>query len=186
MNPSTQEIISAFEDLPAEDVIILPNNKNILLAAQQAVKISDKNVTVVPSVSVPQGIAAMFAYEQNGGLKEVTENMTASLDDIQTVQITTATRSVEIDEVQVKEGQVIGLLENHLVASGDNIADVLLDTLEKAQLEDVELITLYYGQNYSEEEANRIVEVLQSKYGELEMEVHAGGQPHYQLILSLE
>lgn len=186
MNPSTQEIIEAFEDLPAEDVIILPNNKNILLAAQQAVKMAEKNVTVVPSVTVPQGIAAMFAYEQNGSLETVSEGMTASLDDIQTIQITTATRTVEIDDVQVKEGQVIGLLENHLVASGENIPAVLEDTLKKAKMDDVELITLYYGKDYSEEEANRIADVLQSTYEEVEMEVHAGGQPHYQLILSLE
>jgi len=186
MNPSTQEIIAAFEDLPSQQIIILPNNKNILLAAQQAVELSVKQVKVVPSVSVPEGIAAMFAYEKDGDLEPVAKAMQAALDEIQTIQITTATRTVEIDDVQVKEGQVIGLLENKLAAAGDEIQDVLDHVMEKAMLEDIELITLYYGENYTEEEAQKTAERMMSKFEGIEAEVHAGNQPHYQLIISLE
>jgi len=186
MNPSTQEIMASFEDLPAQSVIILPNNKNILLAAQQAVELSVKNVAVVPSVSVPEGIAAMFAYEKDGKLDPVVEGMKAALEDIQTIQITTATRTVEIDDVQVKEGQVIGLLENKLAAAGDDIQDVLDQVLDKAKMDEVELITLYYGEDYSEEETQKTADRLMSKYDSIEAEVHAGNQPHYQLIISLE
>jgi len=186
MNPSTEEILNAFKHLPAENIIILPNNKNILLAANQAVELADKQVMVVPSVSVPEGIAAMFAYEKDAALKDAAATMTAAMKEIQTVQITMATRSVDIDDVQVKEGQVIGLLQNQLAASGESINDVLLQTLDKAEMENVELITLYYGQDFSEEEAKKSADILMDQYPDIETEVHAGNQPHYQLIISLE
>ncbi|MBN2555353.1 MAG: DAK2 domain-containing protein [Anaerolineales bacterium] len=186
MNPSTEEILNAFKHLSAENIIILPNNRNILLAANQAAELADKHVVVVPSVSVPEGIAAMFAYEKDAALKDAAAAMTAAMKEIQTIQITMATRTVDIDDVQVKEGQVIGLLQNQLTSSGESINDVLLQTLDKARMDNVELITFYYGQDYSEEEAQKSADILMEQYPDIETEVHAGNQPHYQLIISLE
>jgi DAK2 domain fusion protein YloV len=186
MNPSTQEILSSFEDLPTDKVIILPNNKNIVLAANQASELTVKEVSVIPSVSVPQGIAAMFAWEPNGDFASVSENMKGSLDDVQTAEITTATRSVEIDGVNCEAGQVIGLLNGKLACSGDSLDQVLMETLELAEAASRELITLYYGEDLSAMDANQLSDRIREHYDEQELEVHEGGQPHYQLILSIE
>jgi DAK2 domain fusion protein YloV len=186
MNPSTQEILSSFEDLPTDKVILLPNNKNIVLAANQASELTVKEVCVIPSVSVPQGISAMFAWEPNGDFTSVSENMKGSLDDVQTAEITTATRSVEIDGVTCEAGQVIGLLNGKLACSGDSLDQVLMETLEIANAASRELITLYYGEDLSAMDANQLGDHIREQYTEQELEVHEGGQPHYQLILSIE
>jgi DAK2 domain fusion protein YloV len=186
MNPSTQEIIDAFEPLPSDHIILLPNNKNIILAAQQAVKMTKKTVAVVPSVSVPQGIAALFAFNADGQFDHVVEAMKAAYQDLQWCEITTATRSVEIDGVQVEEGQVISLVNGKLTCSGDSIGDVLLDSLEKAQVTEAELVTLYYGVDLSHKDAQMFSELAQAKFPEQEFELHNGGQPHYQFIVSIE
>jgi dihydroxyacetone kinase-like predicted kinase len=186
MNPSTQEILESFEDLPTDKVILLPNNKNIVLAAKQAAELTVKQVTVIPSVSVPQGIAAMFAWEAAGEYKQVGESMAAALEDVQTAEITTATRSVEIDGVTCETGQVIGLLNGKLACSGDTLEQVLLETLETADANSGELITLYYGADLSAMDANQLGDRIRETYPEQELEVHEGGQPHYQLILSIE
>ena len=186
MNPSTKEIIDAFEDLPTDQIIILPNNKNILLAAEQAKEMSAKSVAVIPSVSVPQGIAALFVYDRNGEFDPTVEAMSSAIHDLQSAEITTATRSVEIDGVSVEEGQVIGLLNGKLACSGDTLEEVLMDTLATAQAEESELITLYYGEELTAEGANSLSSEINGKYPDLEVEVHRGGQPHYQIILSIE
>jgi dihydroxyacetone kinase-like predicted kinase len=186
MNPSTQEILNSFEDLPTDKVILLPNNKNIVLAANQAAELTVKQVTVIPSVSVPQGITAMFAWDPGGDFNLVSENMAATLDDVQTAEITTATRSVEIDGVTCEAGQVIGLLNGKLACSGDTLEKVLVETIEKADTASRELITLYYGEGLSAMDANQLGDRIRELYSEQELEVHEGGQPHYQLILSIE
>jgi hypothetical protein len=186
MNPSTQEILSSFEDLPTDKVILLPNNKNIVLAANQAAELTVKQVSVIPSVSIPQGIAAMFAWEPDSDFATVSQNMTGVLDDVQTAEITTATRSVEIDGVNCEAGQVIGLLNGRLACSGDTLDQVLLETLAKADTSSRELITLYYGEDITAMDANQLGDRIRDQYSEQELEVHEGGQPHYQLILSIE
>ena len=186
MNPSTQEILEAFENLPTTKVIILPNNKNIILAAQQACELTVKNVAVVPSVCVPQGIAALFALNRDGDLEENVNAMIASFEDLQAAEITTATRSVEIDGVAVSKGQVISLLNGRLVTAGDDLEQVLTETLTQSKMENAELITLYYGADLTAEIANQLADNIRQKWSEQEVEVIEGGQPHYQLILSIE
>lgn len=186
MNPSTKEIIQAFEDLPTDKIVILPNNKNIILAAQQAREMSDKTVVVIPSVSVPQGIAAMFAFNRDGEFEPTVDAMNAALNDLQSAEITTATRTVEIDGVSVKEGQVIGLLNGKLACSGNTLEEVLVDTLGRAKAEDNELITLYAGADLSPDQAQSLADKITELYPDQEIEVHRGGQPHYQIILSIE
>jgi dihydroxyacetone kinase-like predicted kinase len=186
MNPSTQDILNSFENLPTDKIIILPNNKNIVMAANQAKEVTVKQVAVVPSRTIPQGLSAMLSLHPDEELNSVAEKMTKALENVRTGEITTATRSVEIDGVKVESGQVIALLDGKLVASAGSVEDGCLELLEKANAAEHELITLYYGQDMSHAEANRIADVIRSKYSSQEVEVQEGGQPHYQFIMSVE
>lgn len=186
MNPSTQEILAAFENLPTEKVIILPNNKNIIMAAQQAREVTVKKVVVVPTRNVPQGLAAMLAYNPDDELDDVAEKMNKSLDSVKAGEITVATRSVEIDGVEVKDGQVIALLDGRLVVSAQSVEDGVLELLKKACDEEDELVTLIYGEDVSQNEANHIVDLVRKAHPGLEVELQDGGQPHYQFIVSIE
>jgi DAK2 domain fusion protein YloV len=186
MNPSTQEILNAIENLPTDKIIILPNNKNIILAAQQAADITLKDVTVIPAVSIPQGVSAMLYLEPDGEFSKVIENMKSAINDIQSGELTIATRSVEIDGVAVQEGQVIGLLNGKLAASGDDLSETLIKLLKKTDVEHSELITLYYGEDLSIMHANKIADIVRERWPNIEVELVDGGQPHYQIIFSVE
>lgn len=186
MNPSTQEILAAVEELPTSEIIILPNNQNILLATRQAVEMTKKQVVVVPSTSIPQGITAIFSLDQASDLEKNAQVMEESLTEIQSAEITTATRSVEIDGVKVQDGQVIGLLNGKLACSGDSLEQVMHETLTHAQAENGELITFYYGADLPADLANELAGKIKSNWPDQEVEVIDGGQPHYQAILSIE
>jgi len=186
MNPSTRDILSAFENLSTDKVIILPNNKNILMSANQASVVTVKDVLVVPSRSVPQGLTAMLALDPGADLHAVAEKMTKALTSVKTGEITVATRTVEIDGVKVKQGQVIALLDGKLVAAAKTVEQGVLELLKKAGTDKHELITLFYGQDLPHAEANRIADVVRGKYPGLEVEIQDGGQPHYQFIISVE
>jgi DAK2 domain fusion protein YloV len=147
MNPSTEEFLKSVEELPTDQILILPNNKNIILAAQQAADLSEKEVRVIPCTSIPQGITAMLGINPDGQLSEVAEAMSKSLKDVQSVELTVATRSVVIDEVQVEEGQTIGLLDGKLAVASTDLESGLLGILEKANTDDAELITFYSGED---------------------------------------
>jgi dihydroxyacetone kinase-like predicted kinase len=185
-NPSTQDILNSFADLPTDKVIILPNNKNIIMAANQAKEVTVKQVAVVPSRTVPQGLAAMLSLNPEGELDAVAEKMTRALDNVKTGEITVAVRSVEIDGVKVETGQVIALLDGKLVASAGSLEEGCLALLGKAGAEEHELITLFYGENLSHGDANRIADLIRQKYPSQEVEVQEGGQSHYQFIVSIE
>ena len=186
MNPSTQELVTAFENLPTDKVIILPNNKNIILAAQAAKEITVKKVEVIPCRTVPQGLAAMMRLAPDGDLEKIAQEMTNAIDDIETGEITIATRSVEIDGVKVKEGEVIALLNGKLIFSIDSIEAAVLKLLEKAHADHFELITLFSGADIQRREVDHIVDEVRSHYPEQEVEVQDGGQPHYPFIISIE
>jgi uncharacterized protein len=186
MNPSTQDILGSFENLPTDKVIILPNNKNILMAANQAKSVTIKQVEVVPSRTIPQGLAAMLSLQPDGELAAVAEKMTKSMEHVRTGEITTATRSVEIDGVKVETGQVIALLDGRLVASAGSVEEGILAFLEKVNAEEHELVTLFYGEDMTHVESNRIADVIRNRFPNLEVEIQEGGQPHYQFIISVE
>jgi len=186
MNPSTQEILSAFENLPTDKVVILPNNKNIILAAQAAKEVTVKNVHIVPSHTIPQGLAAMMHLNPDGEVEAVAAKMTRALDDVTSGEITIATRSVEIDGVAVEKGQVIALMNGALVLSAASVEQACMRLLENADAASHELITLFYGEDLAPAEANRIVDLIRSAYPSQEIELQYGGQPHYQLIISVE
>ena len=186
MNPSTEEILSACESLPTDKIIILPNNKNIILAAQNVVAVSSKKVIVIPSRSIPQGISALFRYAPDGDLDEQAAEMNSALEDVSSGEITVATRTVEINGVNVHEGEVIALLDGKLIVSSQSLDDACLQLLEKANTAQKELITLFYGSNIQKNEVNRITDLIRQKYPSHEIEVKEGGQPHYQFIISIE
>jgi DAK2 domain fusion protein YloV len=186
MNPSTQDILNSFETLPTDKIIILPNNKNIVMAANQAKEVTVKQVRVVPSRTVPQGLSAMLSLQPDGELDSVAEKMIKAMEQVRTGEITTATRSVEIDGVKVESGQVIALLDGKLVASAGSVEEGCLQLLEKADAGAHELITLFYGQDVSHAEANRIADAIRSKHSGQEVEVQEGGQPHYQFLIAVE
>ncbi len=186
MNPSTQEILAAFENLPTDKVIILPNNKNIVMAANQAKEVTVKDVLVVPSRTVPQGLAAMLALNPDDEAAAVAEKMNKSLTLVKSGEITVATRTVEIDGVNVEKGQAIALLDGKLVCSSKSVEEAVLCLLEKAEAAQQELISLFYGEDLTVTEANRIADKVREAYPGQEIEVQDGGQPHYQFILSIE
>ncbi len=186
MNPSTQEIIHAFENLPTDKIIVLPNNKNIIMTAKAAAGLTVKKVAVIPTCSVPQGLAAMMRLIPSGDFDSVASEMTAAIDDVETGEVTIATRSVEIDSVDVEEGQIIALHNGKLVLSAASLEEACLGLLKTAHADHFELITLFYGSNVQKSEVFRIADVIRTKYPDQEVEVQEGCQPHYQFIIAIE
>ncbi len=186
MNPSTEEILHAFEDLPTDKIIILPNNKNIFLAATAAKESTVKHVEVLPSNTVPQGLAAMLRLDPYSDLDDVFEDMKEALTEVDTGEITVATRSVTINEVDVKEGEAIALLNSQLVCAANSVNSACLSLLDKVDLSEKERFTFFYGVNISKDDVNTIIESVREKYPDMEVELHEGGQPHYQFIISIE
>jgi DAK2 domain fusion protein YloV len=186
MNPSTQEILCAFADLPADKVVILPNNKNIIMAAQQTGALTHKQVAVIPSRSIPQGIAAMLAFQSDGDLETVRQAMTNAIDGIESGELTLATRSVEMNGMRVAEGQFIGLRNGHLVTTGNSLEESLMDLLRKMEAETHELVTLYWGDRLTPQAANQLTDRVRAAFPAQQVESYEGGQPHYFFILSVE
>jgi DAK2 domain fusion protein YloV len=186
MNPSIQEILKSFEDLPTDKVIILPNNKNIILAANSSKSLSVKHVEVIPTRNVAQGISAILRWNPEGDFQQVVDDMNDSLDEADCVEITTSTRSVVLNGVEVKKGKIIGLLNGKLLAAAETVKDACLNILDKADVDSRERITIFYGSDLSENEAKDVAKTLEEHYPDHEIEVHSGGQPHYQIIMSLE
>ena len=186
MNPSIKDILQAFKDLPTNHVIILPNNKNIILAAESAKKISDKQVTVIPTKNIPQGLVACLRLNPSGDYEEIVSEMTESLSEVEAGEITTATRSIEINGLKVKKGEVIALLNGQLIGSSDSVLKVCANLFKKAKTEDREHITIFYGKDTTQEMVDQVVEYIKHEYPDHEVEIHEGGQPHYQFIISIE
>jgi hypothetical protein len=186
MNPSTKEILSTFADLPTEKIIILPNNKNVIMAAQQTAALTEKQIAVIPTRTVPQGIAAMLAFQNEGELESVRQAMAKAVDGIQSGELTLATRSVEMNGVQVAEGHFIGLQNDHLVTTADSLEDALMDLLRKMEADSHELITLYWGDRLTPQAASHLVDAVRDTFPNQEVESYEGGQPHYFFILSVE
>jgi uncharacterized protein len=186
MNPSTEEILAAFRDLPTDQIIILPNNKNIILAAEAAASMSDKQVAVIPCKTVPQGISAMLRMMPGVDFDLLVEEMTEALDDVETGEITVATRTVQINGVNVEEGQVIALHNGVLIQACPTILDATMHLLNDVDMNERERITFFYGENISKEEVSEVVDAVEQAYPDHELEVHEGGQPHYQFIIAIE
>jgi hypothetical protein len=186
-NPSVEEFLTAIQAVDTDKIILLPNNKNIVLTAQQvATLVEDRQVLVIPTRTVPEGVSAMVAYQPDGDFDAVIQAMSLSRDEVVTGEVTTATRSVELDGIKVTEGQIIGLLDGTLCAVGDSLPHVAASLLQEAELDEMELVTLYYGSDIDAPAAEALAMSLAEEYPDLEFEVVYGGQPYYPYILSLE
>jgi DAK2 domain fusion protein YloV len=187
MNPSTEDILVAARALPCRQVIVLPNNKNIILAAEQAAGlVNEHELAVVPTRNVPQGIAALLAFDPDAPLADNQARMAAAAEGVQCGEVTTATRTLAIDGVAVTAGQIIGLHNGRLALAGDDLATVVEGTLERMGAEQAEIVTLYYGDSVDEAGAEALAERLRARFAGAEFEVVAGRQPHYHYILSSE
>jgi DAK2 domain fusion protein YloV len=186
MNPSTQDLLEAVESLSCGQVILLPNNKNVILAAEQASKLSSKPVAVIPSRSIPQGIAALLAINSQADFETNVASMTRALEDIEVGEVTVATRSVTLNGVEVADGQIIGLHNGELKVAGTTVAEVVQELLKEMDTAEREIITLYYGEDVSESEAQALADHLAQNWPDQELEVVAGNQPHYYYFLSVE
>ncbi len=185
-NPSTQDFLQALEPLPTDKIILLPNNKNILLAAQQVQDLTVREVRVVPSRTVPQGLAALLAWEPDGDLDAVAQAMTQAMQDVISGEITVATRDVTLDGVTVRQGQFIGIVDGKLVLAADTLEQALLTLLAHAQAEDAEVITLFRGADLDTATAHALADKVREAYPEAEVELQDGGQPHYFFIVAVE
>ena len=186
MNPSIEELLAAVEAVPSEQVIVLPNNSNVILSAQQVVGLSKKTVHVIPSETLPQGIAAMMAFNFDADFASNCEAMSEAANAIQTAEITTAVRSVQIGSVRVREGDYIGLINGNLTIASSNKEQVIHDTLQRMNIDRYEIVTLYYGEDINEEEAQQTAKTIKEHHSHLEIEVVNGGQPYYAYIISAE
>ena len=185
-NPSTEEIFQVVEEVPASEVIILPNNKNIILAAEAVRDLSAKQVVVVPTRTAPQGICAMLALDRNKELPDAVDGMTIACDHVTSGEIAIATRSVVLDDVEVEEGQIIGVVDGHLCSAETDIDSVLSVVLREMELDDRELLSLYYGQDVTETEAQEVADMIETLYPDIEVELLSGGQAIYSYILGAE
>ena len=187
MNPSTDDMLHAIKEANAENVYILPNNKNIILAANQARDlVTDCNVYVVPTKTVPQGIASVVNFVPGKDPETNFEDMTEELANIRSGEVTYAIRDTTIDGTEIKSGDIMGIGDDGILAVGADVEHVVLHMLDKMIDEDSELVSLYYGEKYSEEDASALAEMIEEKYPDIEVEVNYGGQPLYYVILSVE
>lgn len=186
MNPSIEELLSAVEKAPTQQVIILPNNSNVILSAQQVVGLTQKEVYVVPCKTLPQGIAALISFNFEADFASNCQAMAQAINNVQTAEITTAIRSVQLGRVSVCEGDFIGVINGHLAVAGQNMQQVIHDTLKRMSINNYEIITLYYGEDVTEEQAEQMAKDIKTRYSQLEIEVVDGSQPHYAYILSAE
>jgi DAK2 domain fusion protein YloV len=186
MNPSTEDILKAIDAVKTDQVIVLPNNKNIVLAAEQAKQLAKKTVAIVPTTTVPQGIAALLAFNFQNDLDTNVKAMSAAAKHIQTLEITTATRSARYDGIDVKEGQVIGLIDDVLAVAGEDRIALTLQALQQMNTDKAEIITVYYGDSVSARDAELLGEQIRKSFPNQEVEIVSGGQPHYHYIISVE
>jgi len=186
MNPSIEELLQAIESLEAEEILVLPNNPNVILTAEEAAKLSTKKVQVIPAKTIPQGVSALLAFNPQTSFEDNAEAMVEALEYVRTGEVTVAVRSTKVNGIEVREGQVIGLVDGHLEEVGDTPEEVALKLVEQMGADEGEIATIYYGADVEEEEAKSLAEEIKKRYPNLKVEVVWGGQPYYQYILSLE
>ena len=187
MNPSTEDMLNAIEQVNAKNIFILPNNKNIILAADQAKAMTkDKNIIVIPSKTIPQGIAAVINFVSGRSIEENEASMKEAMDHVKTGSVTYAVRDTKIDGLEIKNGDFMGLDDHSIKSTGADIKQVTVDLIDTMVEEDSELISIYFGSDSSEDEANEIADMITEKYDYLDVEVHAGDQPVYYYIISVE
>ena len=187
MNPSTDDILKAIDQVNAKTVFVLPNNKNIILASQQAAKLTkDKNVIVIGTKSVPEGISAMLNYDDSMTDDEIKESMEEGMEYIKTLSVTFAVRDTVLDGKEIHEGDFIGMSGNSIVSVENEVAKCTEDLIKSAVDDDAEVVTIYYGEDVSKNDAEKMKEYVESEFDHCEVELHYGGQPLYYYLISVE
>lgn len=186
MNPSAEDIARACDHICAENVFVFPNNKNIILAAEQAKNLSKRNIIIIPTVNVPQGFSAVLAFNPEDTLDNNVENMTDAIKSVKAGMVTYAVRSTCINDMQLNEGDIIGVDAKTIVAKGNEVSGVTTELVDKMMNSDVSNITLYFGNDVKEEDATKVADELSQKYKKCGVDIHYGGQPLYYYIVSLE
>ncbi len=186
MNPSIEDILEAINHVNAKCVFVLPNNGNVVLAAQQAAELTEKEAYVIPTKNVAMGIAAAVAFQPDISGEENAKRMDDAAQRVKTGTVTYAVRDSKQEELDIKEGDIIGLANGKIDAAGHDIPTVVMELMEKVVDEESELITVYYGKDTSEEDAKAITDVIEEKYGNCDVEMHCGGQPLYFYLISVE
>ena len=186
MNPSTEDFVKAVGELNARNIIILPNNKNILMAAQSAAEVIDQPAAVVETKTIPQGLTSLLAFDESKSIEENYERMSASLGDVVSGSVTTAVRDTTIDGLEIHENDNLGMVDGKIVVSNPDMMETLEETFAHMLDEDSEIVTIYVGEDGSEELANELAQVLAEKYEDVEVEIHQGGQPVYPYLFSVE
>ena len=186
MNPSTEDFVKAVEELNARNIIILPNNKNILMAAQSAAEVIDQPAAVVETKTIPQGLTSLLAFDESKSIEENYERMSASLGDVASGSVTTAVRDTTIDGLEIHENDNLGMVDGKIVVSNPDMMETLEETFAHMLDEDSEIVTIYVGEDGSEELANELAQALAEKYEDVEVEIHQGSQPVYPYLFSVE
>jgi hypothetical protein len=187
MNPSTEDMLNAIGKVNADNIFILPNNKNIIMAAQQARDLTeDKNIIVIPSKTVPQGITALVNFMPDLSPEENLENMTAEMENVKTAQITYAVRTTNIDGMDIEEGDIMAIGDKGMLAVGKSVSGTATEALKAMLDDDLELITIYYGSDVEEKDAEDLKEKAESLFPDKEFELQYGGQPIYYYMISAE
>ncbi len=186
MNPSAEDIAMACDAVPAKDVFVFPNNKNIILAAEQAKALTKRNLHIIPTKDVPQGLSAVLAFNPEDNLENNLQSMNEAIGNVKTGMVTYAVRSTQVDNFDLKEGDIIGIDSKSIVAKGEKVENVTTQLVDKLMDSSVSNITLYFGNDVTEDEANSIAKELTDKYKRCDVDSHFGGQPLYYYIVSLE
>lgn len=186
MNPSTQDMLDAIEKLNAEHVFILPNNKNIIMAANQAAEISDKDIRVIPTTTVPQGITAITMFNQEDDVEANVESLNEAMQNVKSGSVTYAVRDTEMDGIEIKEGNILGLLEGKIKEVGKSPYEVAKTLIEKMSDDDSELITIFYGEDCELERVEELVAIIEEEYEDFDVQCYKGNQPLYYFIIAIE
>ena len=186
MNPSTEDFVKAVEELNARNIIILPNNKNILMAAQSAAEVIEQPAAVVETKTIPQGLTSLLAFDESKSIEENYERMSASLEDVVSGSVTTAVRDTTIDGLEIHENDNLGMVDGKIVVSNPDMMETLTATFDKMLDEDSEIVTFYVGEDGSEELANQIAQEIAEEFEDVEVEIHQGQQPVYPYLFSVE
>ena len=186
MNPSTQDIVECISKLNADHIFVLPNNKNIIMAANQAAEISDKDVRVIETKTIPQGITCLTMFNAEAEVDENESTLKEAVEMVKTGSVTYAVRDTEMDGIEIKEGNMLGLIEGKIKKVGSSYIDVAEEVLEEMIDDDGELITIFYGEDVKEEEANEFASKIEEKYPDLDVQCYRGAQPLYYFLMSVE
>lgn len=187
MNPSTEDVLQAISHVNAKNIFIFPNNKNIILAANQARDLTeDKNIIVIPTKTIPQGITALISYVPDKTVEQNTEEMLEAMTHVKTGQVTYAVRDTKIDDKEIRQGDIMGIGDKGILAVGQGIEDITVETLKEMVDEDTEIISIYYGVDVTEEDAKQLCERLEELYPDFDVEINQGGQPIYYYVVSVE